>query len=229
MNRVFFRGGAEDDMQRSDEPPVTPSSSPAPIPLLVIDRCRLVLEGAAHALSERGCHVLGAAGSVAELDALWRKMNASDNLVLLVGPLLHTVDGFAACRWARDQVTPMRVVFITDRYEDPLVLADAARLGVRACLPVDIGLDDLFNVIKLAWMNQSLLPPALPEAEADQLTECELRVLRKLAEKKTSKQIADELGISLHTVRNEAQSILSKLHAHSRQDAVRRARHLGWI
>lgn len=164
-----------------------------------------------------------------ELDALWRKLQTSDKAVLLIGPLLHTADGFAACRWARDQATTVRAVFITDRCEDPLVLADAARLGVRACLPVEVSLDDLFNVIKLAWMNQSLLPPAPPEAEADRLTECELRVLRGIAESKSSREIADELKISVHTVRNEAQSILSKLHVHRRQDAVHRARHLGWI
>ncbi|MFC1464754.1 MAG: response regulator transcription factor [Candidatus Brachytrichaceae bacterium NZ_4S206] len=131
--------------------------------------------------------------------------------------------------WARDQATPVRVVFITDRCEDPLVLTDAAQLGVTACLPVDVSLDDLFDVIKLAWLNQSLLPPAPPEAEADRLTKCELRVLRKLAEGKSSKQIAAELQISVHTVRNEAQRILSKLHVHSRKEAVHRARHLGWI
>jgi DNA-binding NarL/FixJ family response regulator len=100
---------------------------------------------------------------------------------------------------------------------------------VTACLPVDVSLDDLFDVIQLAWLNQSLLPPAPPEAEADRLTKCELRVLRKLAEGKSSKQIAAELQISVHTVRNEAQRILSKLHVHSRKEAVHRARHLGWI
>lgn len=218
-------------MQRSDETLTTASvsSSPSPIRLLVVDRSPLVLEGIVHALSERGCHIIGQAGSVAELDARWRKLEVSDKVVLLVGPLLHTADGFAACRWARDQATPVRVVFITDRYEDPLVLTDAARLGVTACLPVDVSLDDLFDAIKLAWLNQSLLPPAPPEAEADRLTECELRVLRKLAEGKSSKEIAAELQISVHTVRNEAQRILSKLHVHSRQEAVHRARHLGWI
>lgn len=170
-------------MQRSDKPPVASSisSSLSPIRLLVVDRSPLVLEGTVHALSERGCHIIGQASSVAELDTLWRKLEVSDKVVLLVGPLLHIADGFAACRWARDQATPVRVVFITDRCEDPLVLADAARLRVTACLPVDVSLDDLFDVIKLAWLNQSLLPPAPPEAEADQLTECELRVLQKLA------------------------------------------------
>ncbi|PJF48370.1 MAG: DNA-binding response regulator [Chloroflexi bacterium] len=215
-------------MQRSDKPPVASSipSSSAHLLLLVVDRSPLVLEGAVHGLTKRGCHVLGSASSIAELDARWRELDVSGKVVLLVGPLLHTADGFAACRWARDQVTPVRVVFITDRCEDPLVLTDAARLGVRACLPVDVSLDDLFDVIKLAWLNQSLLPP---EAEADRLTECELRVLRKLAEGKSSKQIAAELQISVHTVRNEAQRILSKLHVHSRKEAVHRAQHLGWI
>ncbi|BCX03750.1 MAG: DNA-binding response regulator [Candidatus Roseilinea sp.] len=218
-------------MQRSDKPPVasSTSSSSEHLLLLVVDRSPLVLEGAVHALSERGCHIIGRASSVAELDARWRELEVSGKVVLLIGPLLHTADGFAACRWARDQSTPVRAVFITDRCEDSLVLTDAARLGVRACLPADVSLDDLFDVIKLAWMNQSLLPPAPPEAEADRLTECELRVLRGIAAGKSSKEIAAELQISVHTVRNEVQRILSKLHVHSRQEAVHRARHLGWI
>lgn len=218
-------------MQQSGETQTTAiaSSSSTPIRLLVVDRCPLVLEGAVHALAERSCHIIGWASSVAKLDTLRPKLAATDKAVLLVGPLLPTADGFVACRWARNQATPVRVIFITDRCEDPLVLADAARLGVRACLPVEVSPDDLFNVIKLAWMNQSLLPPAQPEADADRLTECELRVLRGVAEGKSSKEIAAELQISVNTVRNEAQSILSKLHVHSRQDAVHRARHLGWI
>ncbi|BCX06032.1 MAG: hypothetical protein KatS3mg053_3970 [Candidatus Roseilinea sp.] len=52
-------------------------------------------------------------------------------------------------------------------------------------------------------MNRSLLPPALPDVEADQPTECELRVLRVITEGKTAKEIAAGLRIGVNTVRNE--------------------------
>lgn len=63
----------------------------------------------------------------------------------------------------------------------------------------------------------------------NQLTECELRMLRKMSQGKKKKQIAAELGIAENTVRNEAQRILEKLCVNNRREAIHRVRHLGWI
>jgi len=67
-----------------------------------------------------------------------------------------------------------------------------------------------------------LRPPSLVEP----LSERELEVLRLLTTHLSSTEMAEELYISVHTVRYHIKSIYSKLNVHSRADAVDRAREL---
>ena len=61
------------------------------------------------------------------------------------------------------------------------------------------------------------------------LTPREMEVLQRLAEGLTNKAIAQELGISEHTIKFHVNAIMSKLHAQSRTEAVVRATRLGLI
>ena len=55
------------------------------------------------------------------------------------------------------------------------------------------------------------------------------QVLRRLAEGKIYKQIAEELGLSIHTVRNHAHATYAKLGVVDRAQAVLMARDRGWL
>jgi LuxR family maltose regulon positive regulatory protein len=70
-------------------------------------------------------------------------------------------------------------------------------------------------------------PPAQPLIEP--LSAREMEVLRLLAAGLSNPEIADELVISVSTVRSHCKSIYGKLNAHSRLDAVQRAQKLGLI
>jgi LuxR family maltose regulon positive regulatory protein len=61
------------------------------------------------------------------------------------------------------------------------------------------------------------------------LSERELQVLRYLDTHLSVPQIADELVLSRHTVRTHVKHIYDKLGAHSRAEAVQRARELGLL
>jgi DNA-binding NarL/FixJ family response regulator len=61
--------------------------------------------------------------------------------------------------------------------------------------------------------------PAHGDDSAD-LSPREHSVLNGLAEGLAYKQIADELGVSIHTVRNYIRRIYEKLHVRSRTEAV---------
>ena len=74
------------------------------------------------------------------------------------------------------------------------------------------------------WNNSARLPET-----TDELTPRELGVLRLLANGLPNKIIAQQLGISEHTVKFHVNSILSKLGAHSRTEAVTKAARLGLI
>lgn len=50
-----------------------------------------------------------------------------------------------------------------------------------------------------------------------------------MAEDKTDKEMAIAFCLSAATVRNHSQQLLEKLGVHTRHEAVRRARRLGWV
>jgi LuxR family transcriptional regulator, maltose regulon positive regulatory protein len=75
-------------------------------------------------------------------------------------------------------------------------------------------------------------PPAAlvrPEWPSEALSERERTVLRYLATSMSYTEIAAELYISVNTVKTHVKSIISKLHASSRDEAVERARTLGYL
>jgi LuxR family maltose regulon positive regulatory protein len=75
--------------------------------------------------------------------------------------------------------------------------------------------------------------PARPRGEpaplSEDLSEAELRVLRFLPSSLKAPEIAAELFVSPNTVRTHLRHVYSKLDAHSRREAVDRARELGLL
>jgi LuxR family transcriptional regulator, maltose regulon positive regulatory protein len=63
----------------------------------------------------------------------------------------------------------------------------------------------------------------------DELSEAELRVVRYLPSNLTASEIASELVVSANTIRTHMRHIYAKLDAHSRSEAVARARELGLV
>ena len=61
------------------------------------------------------------------------------------------------------------------------------------------------------------------------LTPREREVLRAVAAGASNRQIADELYVSVNTVKSQVRSVYRKLDVSRRGDAVRRARHLGLL
>jgi DNA-binding NarL/FixJ family response regulator len=106
------------------------------------------------------------------------------------------------------------------------------RTSVRARLPASATAAELLAAIAAAA--QGLVVLTQPQADAlfahgtvpqsppliEELTPRELQVLRDLAEGLANKEIADRLHISEHTVKFHVASILGKLQAGSRTEAV---------
>jgi LuxR family maltose regulon positive regulatory protein len=70
---------------------------------------------------------------------------------------------------------------------------------------------------------------AEPELPLDELSDAELRVVRYLPSNLKAPEIASELFVSANTVRTHLRHIYAKLGAHSRSEAVARARQLGLL
>ena len=112
--------------------------------------------------------------------------------------------------------------------------AHALRSGARAILPRDSGMDEILSAIQAAYAGLVLLDPevtqslaaripaspAQPATALDDLTPREIEVLRMLAEGLGNRDMAARLGISDHTVKFHISSILDKLGASTRTEAV---------
>jgi LuxR family maltose regulon positive regulatory protein len=71
--------------------------------------------------------------------------------------------------------------------------------------------------------------PIAPTQLREQLTESEIRVLRYLPTNLRAPEIASDLCLSVNTIRTHVRHVYEKLAAHSRIEAVERARALGLL
>ncbi len=105
---------------------------------------------------------------------------------------------------------------------------ETLRSGVRALLPRDAPAEQILAAVEAAACGMMVadprefeaLLPSYTAAEPSVLTPRELEVLRMLAEGAANKSIAWKLNISDHTVKFHVASILSKLNAGTRTEAV---------
>ena len=122
--------------------------------------------------------------------------------------------------------------------------SQALRLGVRAILPRSATKSEIIAAVVAAATGLFVLHPdavetlqttlpstprTLPASPLQALTPREIEVLGMLAEGMGNKTIARRLGISEHTVKFHVASILSKLNASSRTEAVTLGARLGLI
>jgi len=133
------------------------------------------------------------------------------------------------------------IVLIDD--PDPGWTAQALRFGVKAILDRDRGHEEILYAIKAASSGLVVLnaevtgklvervrpPTRIDETPLDQLSSRELEVLGMLAEGLGNRQIADRLGLSDHTIKFHISSILDKLGASTRTEAVTTALRMGLI
>jgi DNA-binding NarL/FixJ family response regulator len=130
--------------------------------------------------------------------------------------------------------------------DQPAWTAEALRSGVRALLPRDASPAAILAAVDAAANGMALIDPqelesllsgsgtantaaSAAEVATTPLTPRELEVLRMMADGAANKEIAWKLGISEHTVKFHVASILGKLDAGSRTEAVTRGLRSGLI
>ncbi len=139
------------------------------------------------------------------------------------------------------QTSGIPAVVLTNE-DQPVWTADALRAGVRALLPRDASPAAILAALDAAASGMALIDPQelesllgvsaplqATEAPAVTLTPRELEVLRMMADGAANKEIAWKLGISEHTVKFHVASILGKLDAGTRTEAVARGLRTGLI
>jgi DNA-binding NarL/FixJ family response regulator len=143
--------------------------------------------------------------------------------------------------------TGAALIVVVGEPPPPSAVLAFLRAGGRGVLPGDVASEDLGAAIRAVARGLLVLPPALTRALAtpsaaavldefgqsgqpeSPLTEREREVLQLLALGLPNKTIARRLNVSEHTVKFHVGSILAKLNADSRTEAVTRAARLGLV
>lgn len=136
------------------------------------------------------------------------------------------MSGFDLVRAVRDQGIQVEVIFLTMHKAEDIFNA-AMDLGVMGYVLKDSAVTDIVASIKSVADGQPYISPQLSSfllnrssraaslrqnvPKLDDLTPTERRVLKMLADYKTSKQIAEELFINSRTVDNHRANICAKL------------------
>lgn len=147
-------------------------------------------------------------------------------------------DGVEATQRIMDRFPDMAIVMLTIRDEDEK-LFEAIKSGARGFLLKSIRSRDLVTLLRGAVQGEAAITPALggrmleefrrlaqggvrpaDSEDATQLTRRELEVLSLVAQGATDKEVADELSVSVHTVKSHMRNILSKLHLSHRREAA---------
>lgn len=167
-----------------------------------------------------------------------------ENADLLLTDL--SLPGIAGAELIRRAVTnhPRLLAAAYTIHENRESLFEALQAGASGYVIKGGSADELIDAIRSLAAGQSPISPAvarhliaefldkqtLAEAE-DQpsLSTRELQMLQALAAGKINKEIADQFGISPHTVHNHLGNIYTKLHVRSRAEAVRLARRQGYL
>ncbi|MFC3448600.1 response regulator transcription factor [Amycolatopsis speibonae] len=141
-------------------------------------------------------------------------------------------DGLTAAAELHEQLPEVRTLILTS-LGSPGTLRRALAAKVNGFLRKDAPADRLANAVRGVAAGRRVVDGDLALAAWDSeecpLTAREIEVLRLASVGSEPTEIAAELFLSAGTVRNYLTTIVSKLSARNRVDAVRIARESGWL
>ncbi len=201
-----------------------------PIRILVADDHPIVRDGLISILgTQSDFEVVGKAGDGRETLEQVKSVKPD---VLLLDLEMPQMDGVETLRQLRDSHATVRTIVFTAFDTDERIVS-AVQAGAQGYLLKGVPREEIFNAIRVVNGGGSLLQPVVaskllrqvsgdhkPTPDMDALTPREQHVLKLLAQGLQNKEIAAELVITERTVKFYVSSILSKLGAGNRTEAV---------
>jgi DNA-binding NarL/FixJ family response regulator len=196
---------------------------PSAIGVVIVDDHQMFAESLARLLTdEDGITVLGIATSGLEGVELAARLKPN---VVLIDFQMPERDGVVIAAEIKRRDPAIMVVMLTGSTEDRVLVA-AIDAGCSGFLTTDLASAEVVTAVRAAAAGEALISPTqlarlsprlnrTHRSLGSDLTDHEREILRLLAQGRTNKVIAGELFLSVNTVRNYVQSVLSKLGAHS--------------
>jgi len=156
--------------------------------------------------------------------------------VVLMDAAMPGMSGIEATRRIKD-ADPDAQVLILSGYEDELLLARAVQAGAVGLLRKTEAVVNVADSVRLAHRGKPLHDEkeiegalrrlrhrrerdASVEKRLARLTPREVEIMELMAAGKQADEIADQLGMSVYTLRTHTQNILTKLGVHSKLEAL---------
>jgi len=201
------------------------------ITVMIVDDHEMVRRGACSYLeAQPDISVVAQAGSGEEAVRLAQEFIPD---VVLMDLVMPGMDGVDATRKVKDVSPRTQIIILTSYHQDEYIFP-ALQAGAISFLLKDVKASELVEAIRRAARGEATLHPkiaarviktfrSLEPEEATPfmiLTEREMEVLKLIAKGYSNDKIADQLVISVGTVKGHVSNILSKLHLVDRTQAA---------
>jgi two-component system, NarL family, response regulator len=200
--------------------------------VMIVDDHPVVREGlAAIFKSQKDIKVVGEASNGEEACEL------SDQLlpdVLLLDLRMPKKDGLEVINELSGRKGPKPRIIVMTTYESEEDIRRTLKAGARGFLAKGTAPQQIRDAVRRVAQGESLLPPSIASKLAEsmahpELSERELQVLQYMASGRSNKEIGQVLYISENTVKAHVKSILAKLDAMGRTEAIAIATKRGLI
>ncbi|HEX6607637.1 MAG TPA: response regulator transcription factor [Chloroflexia bacterium] len=206
------------------------------IRLLICEDQTLMRQGLATILGlEPGLTVVGEAADGAEAIAQVRALHPD---IVLMDVQMPGMDGIEATRLITAAYPDTRVIILTTfDYEE--YVFEGVKAGAMGYMLKDSPAPDLIHTIRRVHAGERFIQPAVASkllfefaqgarrgsgADYEPLSERETDIVRRLAQGMSNREVADDLALAEGTVKNYVSTILGKLHAANRVQAINLAR-----
>lgn len=202
-----------------------------PTKVLIVDDHPVFRGGLRALLSTRpDFSVIGEAHNGEEAVSLARELKPD---LVLMDIRMPRMTGLEATRLIKQENPQIRILILTVS-EDEEDLFEAIKSGAQGYIVKNMASDDVLDLIRQGAAGEAAFTPALASRtllaltkqkpdKQEGLTAREREVLEQLVQGHRNAVIAKNLGLTEATVRFHLSNILSKLHAHSRTEAVVKA------
>ena len=206
------------------------------IRLLICEDQTLMRQGLATILGlEPGLTVVGEAADGAEAIAQVRALHPD---IVLMDVQMPGMDGIEATRLITAAYPDTRVIILTTfDYEE--YVFEGVKAGAMGYMLKDSPAPDLIHTIRRVHAGERFIQPAVASkllfefaqgarrgsgADYEPLSERETDIVRRLAQGMSNREVADDLALAEGTVKNYVSTILGKLYAANRVQAINLAR-----